>query len=211
MTWLVAVDPGIDATGVATFNLGTHPFVLGDGWRPGETFDEVLGRLGPTTVLRTSPAVPLVLRLRALTIGFATFCELPDAIAVILLEQPAAAGAYHARQGRQRTKGLINGAALAKLHLALGALIHAASSHSELATDGRVELVPAPRLAKALRQVMVLRALRAQGHPLGTVKRPSPDLLDAVFLGASWLADPQRRIRGAPGFAQPVGERLGAT
>jgi hypothetical protein len=191
MTWLVAVDPGIDAAGVATFQLddGEHP-----PWRPGESFERVMARLGPTTVLRTKSSEELVPRLRSLGAGFARFTELPGAITTILLEQPAAPGAYAGRRGRQRTKGVINGAALVKLYLALGVLVDASISNSELATYGRVELVPAPRIKKTIRQDIVKRELERQNHRLVKMGRISPDLLDAIYLGSAWLCDPRRAL-----------------
>jgi hypothetical protein len=194
MTWLVAVDPGIDAAGVATFQLddGHHA-----PWRPGENFACVIARLGPTTVLRTKPSEDLVPRLRSLGAGFARFTELPGPIETILLEQPAAPGSYAGKRGRQRTKGIINGAALVKLYLALGVLVDASVCNSELATDGRVELVPASRVQKELRLDIVRRELERQNHLLIKKGRVSPDLLDAIYLGAAWLCDARRVLERA--------------
>lgn len=196
MTWLVAVDPGIDAAGVACFQLEAQQTAA---WRPGERFETALARLGPTIVLRTKPSEPLVHRLRHLSLRFAQFTELPGRIQTILIEQPTMPGAYPGeRRDRQRTKGVINGAALVKLYLAMGVLVDAALCHSDLAyPDGRVELVPAPRLAKQVRHDTVLRELKRQNHPLALPKRISPDLLDAIYLGAAWLSDPRRALERA--------------
>jgi len=199
MTWLVAVDPGIDATGVACFHLGSS---LDNGyraWRAGETFTQALKRLGPRTVIRTKPDEDLVERLILLGDGFGTFTEIPGGIEVILLERPAFAGAYAARRGRQRTKGMINGAAMEKLYLALGVLIDSAVSCSELRLGGRVLLVPAPRAPKKKRHELVVQTLHQQRHPLVEqgARRLSPDLLDAIYLGAAWLSD-LRRVADVP-------------
>lgn len=194
MTWLVAVDPGIDAAGVATFQLdnGVTP-----PWRPGEPFERVMARLGPTTVLRTKPSEAMLVRLRKLSMGFAAFTELPGLVTRILLEEPAAPGAYAARGRRQRTKGLINAAALVKLYVALGVLVDAALCCSELRLGGGVELVPAPRTPKKVRHDVVTRELVRQNHLLVQKGRLSPDLLDAIYIGAAWLSDPRRAIERA--------------
>jgi len=191
MIWLLAVDPGLDATGVAAFDL--------TDWRPGISFQEAIARLGPTIILRTKPTEPLVVRLEHLSREFHDFGDdCPGGLARILIEQPATAGAYAARRRRQGTKGLINGAALAKLHMAVGTLVGAATTHSELQRDGalleeRVLLVPAPRIEKRLRQKYVLVNLGMRNHPLAAqTRRPSPDLLDAIYLGATWLSSVQR-------------------
>lgn len=195
MSWLVAVDPGIDAAGVATFQLddGRRP-----RWRAGENFAEVLRRLGPTTVLRTKPGDDLVQRLRQLGLRFAEFTELPGLIETIVIEQPTMPGAYPGeRRNRQRTKGVINGAALVKLYLAMGVLLDCSITNAELKIGGRVELVPAPRMKKQLRHDLLLAELRRQQHHLATQPRISPDLLDAIYLGAAWLSDPRRIIERA--------------
>ncbi len=208
MSWLVAVDPGIDATGVACFNLaevrdrrdmppglpGTriwHP-----AWRAGETFTVSMRRLGPTTVLRTKPEQDLVERLRAIGNRFGEFAEQTHPIATILIERPTMPGAYARGRDRQRTKGMINGAALEKLYLTIGVLLDSAISHSELKLDGRVELIPAPRLKKELRHRAVVGALQQQRHSLVAQSAPrlSPDLLDAIYLGATWLSDTRRLL-----------------
>lgn len=198
MSWLVAVDPGIDATGVATFNLA--PASDRSAWRAGEGFARVMARLGPTTVVRTKPAEDLVERLAALGNGFGEFAEqlgYGSCISVILLERPAMPGSYKGdRRNRQRTKGMINGAAMEKMYLALGVLVDCALCHSELKTDGRVELVPAPRMKKELRQTAVVAELHRQRNSLvgQGAKRLSPDLLDAIYLGAAWLSDARRLL-----------------
>lgn len=199
MTWLVAVDPGVDAAGVACFQLskaeaGARLFF--PDWRAGEGFARVMARLGPTLVIRTKPSEDLVDRLDAIGSRFARFTEDTHPIATILLERPSMPGSYAARRGRQQTKGTINAAAMEKLYLALGVLLSASLCHSELTTDGRVELVPAPRQKKALRHLAVCAELHRQKHPLVAqgAKRLSPDLLDAVYLGASWLSDSRRLL-----------------
>lgn len=197
MTWLVAVDPGIDAAGVACFRLDQHE-IPGERhnppWRAGESFGAAMWRLGPTTVVRTKPEQELVDRLHAIGYRFAAFTEATSRISTILLERPSMPGAYAGKRGRQYGKGMINGAAMEKLYLALGVLVDQALCHSELELDGRVELVPAPRIKKAKRQELVVSQLHFMGHSLVAQGAPrlSPDLLDAIYLGAAWLSDPKR-------------------
>lgn len=196
MTWLVAVDPGIDATGVACFDLlidGLPHWEFGRRTRP-ESFPVALSRLGPTTVIRTKPAEDLVARLATIAHRFGEFTEQASLIDTILLERPAMPGAYKGdRQNRQRTKGMINGAAMEKLYLTLGVLLDSSISNSELRLGGRVELVVASRVKKEVRQRVVIAELQRLRHPLVAQGAPrSPDLLDAIYLGAAWLSDPRR-------------------
>jgi len=57
----------------------------------------------------------------------------------------------------------------------------------------KAEELAAPAIKKDLRQRAVRWELERQGHPITKRARPSPDLLDAVWLGATWLSDPRRR------------------
>lgn len=177
MSHVVAIDPGIDAAGVACFNLA--------GWRKGESFAQSVARLGQYQVLRTAPATPLGARLGQLFVGLQDVLQ-DHTLERVYVELPAAAGVYASRQGRQRTKGSINGSALAKLHMAIGALVGAAAGEM---LD--VVLIPASTVEKKLRLQLVVSQLRAQQHPLALNQRPSPDLLDAIWLGARALTDPR--------------------
>lgn len=192
--FLVAVDPGLDAAGVATFDLGIRvphrgPGVSGE-WRPGENFSEVIGRLTRYEVLRTSPSWPLPRRLGYLLRGLQEI--VPNGATHVILEQSRIPGVYARARARQQTKNAINAAALEKLFFAIGAL----TAGAELAT-APVELVPAPAVRKQIRQRHVLFELRKLDHPLAKRARPSPDLLDAIWLGASWLTAPARRLQAA--------------
>jgi Holliday junction resolvasome RuvABC endonuclease subunit len=174
---IVAIDPGIDATGVAVFQMG--------GWRRGESFDQLLARLDTYAVLRTKRDQEIPSRLSQLADGLGQV--LTGIIATtIYVERPREAGVYHSRLHRQQTKSGINAAALEKLHFAIGALVVAAMT--ELCD---VVLVPAPKIKKSYRAELIHRALRNKNHPIGLQARPSPDLLDAIYLGVTALADPR--------------------
>jgi hypothetical protein len=177
MSHVVAIDPGIDAAGVACFDLRD--------WRKGESFAQAVARLSQYRVLRTQPATPLAERLTGLYTGLQDVLRdhQPERVYV---EAPAIAGAYYKRRGRQYSKTAVNAADMAKLYLAIGVLVGAAAG--ELLD---VVFVPASRVEKKLRLQLVLAQLRAQGHPLALHRRPSPDLLDAIFVGATALTDPQ--------------------
>lgn len=176
MSHVVAVDPGIDAAGIACFDLRD--------WRKGESFAQAVARLGQYQVLRTPAAMPLADRLAELHDGLQDVREhRPERVYV---EAPAIAGAYAQRRARQYSKVAINAADMAKLYMAIGVLVGAAAG--ELLD---VVFVPASRVEKKLRLQLVVSQLRAQGHPLALHRRPSPDLLDAIFLGAMALGDPR--------------------
>lgn len=184
MSHVVAIDPGIDAAGVACFDLRD--------WRKGESFAQAVARLGQYQVLRTAPATPLADRLGELHAGLQDVLRdhRPERVYV---EAPAIAGAYWKRRARQYSKTAINAAALAKLYLAIGVLVGAAAG--ELLD---VVFVPASGVEKKLRLQVVLAELRHQGHPIALRRRPSPDLLDAIFLGATALGDPRYQPTLAP-------------
>ena len=189
--FLVAVDPGLDAAGVSVFDLGVSMPKLGlqtaDPWRPGESFQRVLGRLMRYEVIRTSPDWPLPRRLGLLARGLREIVPM-QGCAHVLIERSRIAGVYARARQRQQTKNAINAAALEKLFFAIGALTAGAYS-----TTDSVELIPAPNIAKQIRQRSVVFALRKLDHPITRRARPSPDLLDSIWLGATWLAHPARR------------------
>ncbi len=175
MSVVVAIDPGLDATGVAVFDLR--------GWRPLEPWADVLRRLVQHEVIRTSPETAMPDRLGAL------HARVTDLLRELrpercYVEQPAIAGVYASRRGRQRGKSPLNAESIQKLNWAIGALVTAATG--ELVA---VQLVPAPKIPKEQRIAFVRTALARLGHPLGTQARVSPDLLDAIFLGATCLTD----------------------
>jgi hypothetical protein len=180
---ILAVDPGIDDTGIALFELA--------GWQPSESFERVLTRLRTTEVLRTAPSQPLSVRLNVLARGIeriilaATASKWP--VALMYLEQPRTGGTY-----RQRGRPGLNAGDLSLLFMAMGALIGAAGGRSV-----EVRLVPAPRLAKPVRHQSILLPLAALHHPLAAQKRRSPDLLDAIWLGATCLTSPGHRPEAA--------------
>lgn len=181
MSRVIAIDPGLDAVGVACFRMA--------GWRRGESFAQIVGRLTTYEVLRTKSGTPLADRLASLFDGLRDIVQ-DEPCERIYIEQPGEPGTYRLRQRRQFSKGAINGAALAKLNMAIGTLI--AAGASELV---EVTLVPAPRIQKKLRLRVVLSQLRHHRHPLAQASRVSPDLLDAIWLGATALTSPLHQPR----------------
>src|SRR6185437_14473454 len=175
--FLVAVDPGLDAAGVAVFDLGVSIPKLGihtdDPWTPRESFQRVLERLTRYEVLRTSPDWPLPRRLGMLARGLREIVPM-QGCAHVLIERSRIAGVYARARARQQTKNAINAPALEKLFFAIGA--------GAYSTTDDVELIPAPAIAKQVRQRSVIFALQKLDHPITKRARPSPDLLDAIWL-----------------------------
>ncbi|HXH63855.1 MAG TPA: hypothetical protein VNG95_06695, partial [Gemmatimonadales bacterium] len=155
-------------------------------WHPRESFYDAIARLSRYEVIRTPPTWSLELRLGHLSSAIHDVAGEVQATHIII-EMPAAPSVYSRGRQRQRTKGAINGAALAKLHAAVGALVAGAVRHSS-----DVELVPASRTPKPTRLLAVRRTLTSQHHPIMDRARVSPDLLDAISVGALWLTHPLR-------------------
>lgn len=184
MTYVIAVDPGIDAVGVASFEL--------KGFHHGESFAQAVGRLGHYQVLRTGPKEPLSARLSELHHGLRDVIRDLEPERVYI-EQPTIAGAYWKRRVRQYSKTAVNAADMAKLYMAIGALVAAAAG--ELA---EVVMVPASSTAKKVRLAIVRAQLKTNRHPLALRERVSEDLLDAIFLGAAALTNRRYQPTVAP-------------
>lgn len=194
--YLVAVDPGLDAAGVAVFDLqgtwtfkGLEPPPLADRirrWEGRDSFADALRRLARHEVIRTSPKWDLPVRLGWLARGLREVT--PHGSSHVLVERSRIPGVYAQARARQQTKNAINAAALEKLFFAIGALVAGVESHA-----GSVELIAAPASKKEIRHRAVQWELERQGHPIMRQARQSPDLLDAIWLGATWLSDPRRR------------------
>ena len=177
MSHVIAVDPSIANVGVACFDL--------QGWRRGESFAQVVGRLAHYQVLRTEPQEPLAARLGDLFHGLRAVVQDHPRCARVYIELPAIAGVHRKRRGRQYSKTGLNAADLAKLDRAIGALVAAVA-----AARVDVTLIPASPIDKTLRLRIVLSQLRSHHHPLALNTRVSPDLLDAIWLGAMALTSP---------------------
>lgn len=194
--YLVAVDPGLDAAGVAVFDLRATTLLGVDmlgtvsipvpRWEGRDSFADALRRLSQYQVIRTSPEQPLPARLGWLARGLREV--VPHGSSHVLIERSRIPGVYAQARARQQTKNAINASALEKLFFAIGALVAGVESHA-----GSVDLIAAPAIKKELRQRVVRWELERQGHAITKRARPSPDLLDAIWLGATWLSDPRRR------------------
>lgn len=181
--YVAAIDPGLDDTGVAVFKL------------PAEvpcTFEAAVHNVEQVYVFRTEartrppgllPAqlgalVPLADRLRFLVHRLVAVDHTYPVVRWFI-ECPTTGGVYHARRSRQRTKGGLNAEDLSKLFMVIGALAGALATRTSEAT-----FVPPPRMDKKLRAQAVLPLLEGRSDIGLNLKRPSPDALDAIFLGA---------------------------
>jgi Holliday junction resolvasome RuvABC endonuclease subunit len=174
---IIAIDPSIAKAGVACFDLRN--------WRTGESFAQVVRRLSYYAVVRTAPGDPICERLGQIArrLREIIFECGPERV---YIEKPSTAGVYWKRRQRQFSKTALNAADLEKLNMAIGALVAAAE-----AEDVDVTLVPASTVDKKLRLKIVRAQLRDQKHPLALSERVSPDLLDAIYLGAFALTSPK--------------------
>lgn len=185
MSSIIALDPGIDGTGLAVFDLDLYN-------NRSNVHDVAAALIGVKTV-RTEPDLPLPDRLHELgnAIRLAT---LQGRVEHVYVEQPAKTGSYQRNAGVGEKR---MAAPMSKLYLSMGALIEAAR-----AIGAQVTLVPAPRLAK-IERAMLAKAIFAPS-PAALVHRaamPSADALDAIWLGAQQLTGPiafdRRRAQAA--------------
>lgn len=176
MNLFVAVDPGIDAMGVAIFDIDAYD---------NRSDARSVGRaLRVVTTIRTSPDEEIEERLRQLVLGLQSAMDAACGSVFgrnakpyrVALERPAKAGSYarNADIGAERMA-----APMAKLHFTIGAI---AGAMHWVGVD--VRFVPAPRLPKQQRHLLALDVWRLAGF---TGRKPSADALDAIWLGASEL------------------------
>lgn len=169
---LLAVDPGLDATGVAVFALGprTRPWRLA-------TEREKATALVHRDVIRTAAGDPLPHRCGVLWSELRHLC-LEWEVRHALVETPARAGRYRERVQRDRS-GEMTARAMLGFHAACGALYAALA-----AAQVRVTERPAARLGKPLKRAYVNRWLAEVGQPAAT----NQDVADAICIGlvSSW-------------------------
>lgn len=177
MTHVAAIDPGLDATGIALFDV-PH-------WPPRLSFESAVKCLERYGVIRTDPATPLPRRCYQLQTGLQDYMH--GGVTCALLEVPTIAGTYSRTERFQRGKRGIIAAPMAALNRAIGALAAACE-----AVVPQVITIPAPKIKKHLRAQYTLATLQRQNHPISARKKVSKDLLDAIWLGATWLSDPLR-------------------
>src|SRR6185437_5947217 len=126
VNYLVAVDPGLDAAGVAVFDLNGVPGVtVAHGplhwqskgplprWEGRDSFADALRRLTKYEVIRTTPDWALPVRLGWLARGLREVT--PHGSSHVVIERSRIPGVYAQARARQQTKNAINAAALEKL------------------------------------------------------------------------------------------------
>lgn len=172
---LVSVDPGLDVTGVAVFEVPPRRL----GWRSASA-EARAACCRSVTSLRTAPATPLVGRLVQLHLAVRELLTLVRAD-VVLVEVTDYAGAYRERRARARgDSGNMVGRGLAANNRAVGAILPAAAS-----TAARVITIPPKGGAKLVKRKFSERTLAAAHVP---VVIRNQDEADAVFvaLTADW-------------------------
>lgn len=167
---ILALDPGLDATGWALI----EP-------RRGGVVQQLTG-IVDVGVCRTKAREELPDRLAALARAVEDVAQEWHAEPV-LIEKPRIAGVYGERRGRQRGKGGINARALQTFGFACGAIIAAARRACPT-----VILVPASSLPKDQRHDLLRTCLQQAGRDDLTGVR-SPDIKDAMWLGATYLGN----------------------
>lgn len=158
---VVAIDPGIDGTGVAVFQL-QPPVGMG--------MLERLRHLESWHLIKTSSRDPLVLRLEQLSLQTAAAAAGAD---LVIVERPAIAGLY-SRNQRAGFKQMA--VPLAKLWMATGAIVAGCVRYTPTV------LLPATSEPKVRRHQMLQR-LFAAAKRADLADLHQPDVLDAIWLG----------------------------
>lgn len=169
----LALDPGIDQTGVAAFD---RTKLL----RPARLLQDAAPALIEIRTLHTEPADVLTHRLARL--GEQLRIAIVDTGAhLVLIERPTIAGTYaRHRKGATTADGFMP-KTMQLCAFAIGALVATASD-----ADCLVEFVTAAKLSKSERHV----AVRAVWPAL---VKTNEDVRDALYLGLAALTNPSRK------------------
>lgn len=174
---VIAIDPGIDDTSIATFAVPAEGLPV--------SFERAIAALANVETIRTSPDALLEARLRTIAQYVAAAEHRTLQWWVELPPLGVAAYAGTKRHGRQRSKTPVNTEGLAKLHLAIGAIAAAVSTKSS-----ELMFVPTPRISKLLRRKGVEPHLRPSlmvDHRRGL----NDDEIDAIWIGATCMSNPR--------------------
>jgi Holliday junction resolvasome RuvABC endonuclease subunit len=164
---LLALDPGLDATGYAVFTVPRLP--------PSQPGNYRNAKLAHGTI-RSGLNATLAERLHQLHTGLADLIREhgPDRIVV---EVPAIAGMYDRQRGKARDKGSFGAAAMTAMHHATGALLLTGQMHDIPTDTARAATVGKP--AKTAWVVNIWPELDNRGS--------NQDERDAIYLGATNL------------------------
>jgi hypothetical protein len=177
MKLLIAIDPGLDDTGVAAFDIDAYEVYRQSQVAPPKA---ALRSFLWSRVISTSPRLSIEDRLpflsrdvARLVWGTHDYAPIGPIASVVVVEMPASTGSY----GKNRN----NHRALSGLWMAIGAIIGA--------LDGiEVWTVPADRRSKTTRhqELLALAPLCKVSLPTGPRGGKRLDELDAIWLG--WIA-----------------------
>lgn len=163
---IVAIDPGIDITGLAALE-----------YQEDATFDQAVGALVATGEATTSASDDMPSRLASLALQVRAFLVEHDP-AVVVVEVPSFHGNYSHRNNRKSVN---------KLYQSLGAIL--------AQTGSRTLCVPAPKSPKATRHQLLEYAAKVADVSLPRGRRGAKreDAWDAVWIGAQAIATGELR------------------
>lgn len=169
---ILAVDPGLDATGWATFAKAQRGGVL-----------EQLAGLLDYGVVRTKPKTGLPERLNQLAAGIALQARHCD---TVLIEKPLPPSiVFKQRRQRQRSRGTtINADAMQTLSFAVGAITASCRQHG-----AEVILVPTRGWRPKKERHALLARILQDAKRGDLLKIKSPDVKDALWLGITYLGN----------------------
>jgi len=169
---LLAVDPGIDVTGVAVFDVADLPAFI--GW------STLSDRLVVSGSIKTPPSQQLWERIGDLAEGLTELIE-KHSVRWVAIERPATHGTYQRNRSKATTADGFMPATMASMYLATGGLVGAA-----MLRCCKVWFVPASKVPKRERSLLV----RSVWPRLG---RTNADQRDAIYLGGVTILDNRRR------------------
>lgn len=191
---LVAIDPGLDGTGLAYF----HPVAIQAPLVMDESLVclrevDVIGLPASTGKGDDKTVYPLHQRLLHLhqKVGAALVWWRDEAIRAgypdglrVLFEMPATAGGYAERLRRQRGKRDMVAGDLAAFNMAIGALLAGISAVGIIP-----ELIQAPRTPKDARHLVITSTWSRQSARMTLPQPRNKDQLCAVWLGTRYLSE----------------------
>lgn len=186
MNRIVCIDPGLDVTGIAVFKNGfVRSNALGEAMRNLSSIEKIV----------TPPEMRIASRLAGLRGAVATLLAKQAAASsgldddrgvTVLIEEPAIAGVYAEREGRQRGGRALNAAGMAKFYQAFGAIASAIAGYDHhFIRAGQKKEWKRAVVEQAIDRCPPNDGVFPRTKDL-RVKKLGQDVVDAIAIGLVW-------------------------